>query len=46
MKRLPATASEELAGFVETAAGAPKDQAVYEDIFWSLLNWTEFLFNH
>lgn len=27
-------------------AGAVKDQAVYEDIFWSLLNSTEFLFNH
>ena len=37
---------EELAGFVEMAAGAPKDQAVYEDIFWSLLNSTEFVFNH
>ena len=24
----------------------PKDPAVYEDIFWSLLNSTEFLFNH
>jgi hypothetical protein len=23
-----------------------KDQAVYEDLFWSLLNSTEFLFNH
>jgi len=37
---------EELAGFVEMAAGGPKDQAVYEDIFWSLLNSTEFVFNH
>ncbi len=37
---------EALAGFVEMAAGAPKDQAVYEDIFWSLLNSTEFVFNH
>jgi len=25
---------------------AVKDPAVYEDIFWSLLNSTEFLFNH
>ncbi|MFT5468848.1 MAG: hypothetical protein ACI8UO_003960 [Verrucomicrobiales bacterium] len=25
---------------------AVKDQAVYEDIFWSLLNSTEFAFNH
>jgi len=32
--------------FVEMAAGAPKDQAIYEDIFWSLLNSTEFVFNH
>ena len=38
--------AEELAGFVEIAAGAPKDQTVYEDIFWSLLNSTEFVFNH
>jgi len=38
--------AEELAGFVEMAAGAPKDQAVYEDIFWSMLNSTEFVFNH
>ena len=37
---------QEMAGFVEMAAGAPKDQAVYEDIFWSLLNSTEFVFNH
>jgi len=37
---------EELAGFVEMAAGTPKAPAVYEDIFWSLLNSTEFLFNH
>jgi len=37
---------EELAGFVEMASGKPKDQAVYEDIFWSLLNATEFVFNH
>jgi hypothetical protein len=38
--------AEELVGFVEMAAGAPKDQALYEDIFWSLLNSTEFVFNH
>jgi hypothetical protein len=38
--------AEELAGFVEMAAGAPKDQSIYEDIFWSLLNATEFVFNH
>jgi len=37
---------EELAGFVEMAAGTPKAPAVYEDIFWSMLNSTEFLFNH
>jgi len=37
---------EELAGFVEMAAGSPKDESVYEDIFWSLLNSSEFLFNH
>jgi len=37
---------EELAGFVEMAAGTPKDPVVYEDIFWSMLNSTEFLFNH
>jgi hypothetical protein len=28
------------------AGTAPKDPALYEDIFWSLLNSTEFLFNH
>ena len=37
---------EELAGFVEMAVVAPKDPAVYEDIFWSLLNATEFVFQH
>jgi len=25
---------------------APLEQAVYEDIFWSLLDSTEFVFNH
>ena len=24
----------------------PKDRKVYEDIFWGLLNSTEFAFNH
>jgi hypothetical protein len=38
--------AEERAGFVEMVAGAEQGPAVYEDIFWSLLNSTEFLFNH
>jgi hypothetical protein len=38
--------AEELAGFAEMAADAPKDPTVYEDIFWSLFNSTEFVFNH
>jgi hypothetical protein len=38
--------AEERAGFVEMVAGAEPEPAVYEDIFWSLLNSTEFLFNH
>ena len=37
---------DELAGFVKMASGSPKDESVYEDIFWSLLNSSEFLFNH
>ena len=37
---------EELAGFTEMVAGAERGPAVYEDIFWSLLNSTEFVFNH
>ena len=30
----------------ELVGEAVKDQAVYQDIFWSLLNSTEFAFNH
>ena len=38
--------SDEATAMRELEGGAVKDQAVYEDIFWSLLNSTEFAFNH
>jgi Protein of unknown function (DUF1549)/Protein of unknown function (DUF1553) len=37
---------DELKGMLELAAKAPGDRVVYEDIFWSLIDSTEFLFNH
>ena len=37
---------EEMAAMIALVADMPKDPATYEDIFWSLLNSTEFLFNH
>jgi hypothetical protein len=37
---------DELKGMMELAANTPKDRKVYEDIFWSLIDSTEFLFNH
>jgi len=36
----------ESTGLRELIGEAVKDEAVYRDIFWSLLNSTEFLFNH
>lgn len=36
----------ELDGLVELIGNATKDVEVFEDIFWSLLNSTEFAFNH
>ena len=42
--RRPTTA--EMEGLRVLVGDAVKDPAVYEDIFWSLLNSTEFLFNH
>jgi hypothetical protein len=38
--------SDEMQELLTLAATAPKDPALYEDIFWSLLNSTEFVFNH
>jgi len=38
--------SEEMAAMITLVGNKPKDPAAYEDIFWSLLNSTEFLFNH
>ncbi len=38
--------NEEMAVMLMIVGDTPKDLAVYEDIFWSLLNSTEFLFNH
>jgi hypothetical protein len=38
--------SEEMAAMITLVGDTPKDPAAYEDIFWSLLNSTEFLFNH
>jgi len=36
----------EMGGFVEMVAAAEQGPAIYEDIFWSLFNSTEFTFNH
>ena len=44
LSRRPTT--EEMTGMRELVGDDVKDQAVYEDIFWSLLNSTEFLFNY
>ena len=33
-------------GLLQLIGDAVKDEAVYRDIFWSLLNSTEFSFNH
>jgi hypothetical protein len=38
--------SEEVEGFRELMGDDTKDSSVYEDILWSLLNSTEFTFNH
>lgn len=38
--------NDEQTAMRELIGDAVKDQAVYEDIFWSLLNSTEFAFNH
>ena len=38
--------SEEITGLRSLIGSDTKDVAVYEDIFWSLLNSTEFAFNH
>ena len=38
--------SSEKASLRELVGEAVKDKAVYEDIFWGLLNSTEFAFNH
>jgi hypothetical protein len=37
---------DEMAAMVALVGDKPKDPAPYEDIFWSLLNSTEFIFNH
>jgi len=37
---------DEMAAMTGLVGDKPKDPAPYEDIFWSLLNSTEFLFNH
>jgi len=44
LSRRPTT--QEMSGMRGLVGDAVKDQAVYEDIFWSLLNSTEFLFNY
>jgi hypothetical protein len=36
----------EMQDLLALAGSTPKDPALYEDIFWSLLNSTEFVFNH
>lgn len=41
-----AATKDEAAALRELIGDAQKDAAVYEDIFWSLLNSTEFAFNH
>ena len=42
--RLPTAA--EMAATREIVGANVKDPAVFEDLFWSLLNATEFAFNH
>jgi hypothetical protein len=37
---------DELSGMLKLVGSDVKDRRVYEDIFWSLLNSTEFMFNH
>jgi hypothetical protein len=37
---------EELKALLELVGSDTKDRKPYQDIFWSLLNSTEFLFNH
>ncbi|HEX4147026.1 MAG TPA: DUF1549 and DUF1553 domain-containing protein [Pirellulales bacterium] len=36
----------ELSDMLRLVNSAPRDRKAYDDIFWSLLNSTEFLFNH
>ena len=38
--------ANELKAMLELVGSATRDRKLYEDIFWSLLNSTEFLFNH
>ena len=40
------TRNDEARSLRELVGDAVQDQSVYEDIFWSLLNSTEFAFNH
>ncbi|MDB5338243.1 MAG: hypothetical protein JWN70_3862, partial [Planctomycetaceae bacterium] len=44
LSRKPST--DELAGMLKLVGTSTKDRRVYEDIFWSLMNSTEFMFNH
>ncbi|MEI6882706.1 MAG: cell surface protein, partial [Bacteroidota bacterium] len=37
---------EELKALLELVGSDTKDRKPYQDIFWSLLNSTEFIFNH
>jgi hypothetical protein len=37
---------EEMSGMTKLVGSDVKNRRVYEDIFWSLLNSTEFIFNH
>jgi hypothetical protein len=38
--------AQELDDFMQLVAGNETNPEIYEDIFWGLLNSTEFLFNH
>ncbi|MFP6763340.1 MAG: hypothetical protein VB858_06975, partial [Planctomycetaceae bacterium] len=38
--------NQELTELVELAGAESNHQSVYQDIFWGLLNSTEFAFNH